>query len=350
MKKQSDTIQVRSDETLDQDSLSFYLKGKLEGSDNSLEIRQFPGGKANLTYLLNYGTHEYVLRRPPLGPIAPGAHDMKREYGVLSKLYKSFHYAPKAFIFEEDKNIIGAPFFVMERKEGVVIRSKMPIEFESINCLGKKISTALVNTLAELHSVNYKDLGLEGLGKPEGFIERQVFGWNKRWNAARVKPIPEMDNLFEWLKSNIPKSNQISIIHNDYKLDNAMFALDKPDNIVAVFDWDMCTIGDPLSDLGTLLCYWVDEDDPPLFKSISLLPKNITFLSRKELINIYIKKNDVDISSITFYHVLGLYRLAGIIAQIYIRYVKGQTKDNRFETYGAAIPLIAQFALKIIDK
>tara|TARA_B100001250_G_scaffold410580_1_gene437306 strand:- start:1197 stop:2258 length:1062 start_codon:yes stop_codon:yes gene_type:complete len=344
-----DTIESRSDEILDHSKVSNYLKGRLDGSNNSLDIRQFPGGKANLTYLLDYGTHEYVLRRPPLGPIPPGAHDMKREYSVLSVLHKSYQYAPKAFIFEEDDSIIGAPFFVMERKKGVVIRTEIPFDNQKIKNFGKKISIALINALAELHNVNFHDLGLDKLGIPEGFIERQVYGWNKRWNAAKVGNLPEMDQLFSWLKSNIPYSKTISIIHNDFKLDNAMFSFENPESINAIFDWDMCTIGDPLSDLGTLLCYWMDEEDPPFFKSLSLLPKNVSFLSRKELISEYTKINGIDISKITFYHVLGLFRLVGIIAQIYTRYVRGQTKDKRFEVYGDAIPMIARYALKIIN-
>ena len=236
----ADTIPVRPDEALDEQKLVEYLIGKLTGSDQPLTVRQFPGGKANLTYHLDYGTHEYVLRRPPLGPVAPGAHDMEREYSVLSVLHQSFPKAPKAFLFEENTDIVGAPFFIMERRHGLVVRSNMPDEFSKMNDAGARMSMALVDTLADLHRVDYQKLGLQTLGKTEGFIERQVEGWYKRWTAAKHQEIPDMEALYSWLISNLPDSSDHTLVHNDYKLDNAMFSFENPDQLVAVFDWDMC--------------------------------------------------------------------------------------------------------------
>ena len=350
MSQKPDTIPVRPEESLDQEKLSIYLKGKLEGTNTPLNIRQFPGGKANLTYHLSYKNYEYVLRRPPLGPVASGAHDMSREYSVLSTLHKSFVLAPKAYLYEQDPSIIGAPFFIMERKHGLVIRTEMPDEFSNISNAGENISFALVDALVELHKVSYSELGLGELGKPEGFIRRQVEGWYKRWCNAKHQDISEVEYLYDWLISNLPKSCQTSLVHNDYKLDNCMFSFNDPNQLVAIFDWDMCTLGDPLSDLGSLLCYWIDPGDPSFFTNSLIMPKDESFLSRIQLVQRYAEKSGTDTTHITFYHVLGLFRLIGIIAQIYIRFLKGQTKDKRFANFGEAIPLIARFALGIRKK
>ena len=348
MSQKTDTIDVRPEEALDQNNLEKFLYGKLEGSEQSLIIRQFPGGKANLTYELKYGNYKYVLRRPPLGPVAPGSHDMKREYDVLSVLHKAFHLAPKAYLYEDDPTIISAPFFIMERRNGVVIRTKMPEEFSKIDQVGKLISEALIDALADLHKVDYLELGLENFGKPDGFIERQINGWYSRWNNAKHQDSVEIESIYSWLISNMPKTKNISLVHNDYKLDNAMYSFNKPNKLEAVFDWDMCTLGDPLSDLGSLLCYWTDPDDPPFFGESSIIPKDKSLLTRKELIYRYGQKSGFDTSDIVFYHILGLFRLIGIMSQIYIRYIRGQTSDKRFANFGEAIPLITKFALRLI--
>lgn len=346
----ADTIDVRSDEKFDEKHLTEFLKGKLPGSDQPLVVRQFPGGKANLTYHLDYGSHEYVLRRPPLGPVAPGAHDMAREYRVLSVLHEAFPQAPKAFLFSDDNSIIGAPFFVMERHTGVVVRTTMPPEFAHIPDGGRQMSIALADALAHLHAVDYESLGLGELGKPEGFIERQVAGWHHRWEAAKHTEIPAMDEIYQWLIDNLPQSGKPTLVHNDYKLDNVMLAEDNPNQIKAIFDWDMCTLGDPLSDLGALLCYWVEATDPSFFRQSAMMPIDDSFLTRKELVARYAETSGRDVSAIKFYHVLGIFRLAGIVAQIYIRFVKGQTQDQRFAAYGDMIPALAAFAQGIIQE
>jgi aminoglycoside phosphotransferase (APT) family kinase protein len=235
----------------------------------------------------------------------------------------------------------------MERRHGLVVRSNMPDKFSEMKDAGARMSMALVDTLADLHRVDYQKLGLQTLGKTEGFIERQVEGWYKRWTAAKHQEIPDMEALYSWLISNLPDSSDHTLVHNDYKLDNAMFSFENPDQLVAVFDWDMCTLGDPLSDVGSLLCYWINPEDPPFFKSVQMMPSDGSFLSRDQLTARYAEKSGRDISHISFYHILGLFRLVGIAAQIYIRYVRGQTKDKRFAFFGEAIPLIARFALDI---
>jgi aminoglycoside phosphotransferase (APT) family kinase protein len=340
-----DLIEVREDERFEADRVAEFLRGKLPGTDQPLTIRQFSGGAANLTYLLDYGTHQYVLRRPPLGPVAASSHDMNREYTVLSVLYQSFPKAPRAHLFSDDPEIVGAPFFVMDRYEGVVVRRKIPKIFEPIPDAPKQMSEALVDTLVDFHAVDYNALGLSSLGRPKGFIHRQIEGWYRRWENAQTDPVPEMDRVYEWLLEKEPQSAQHSLVHNDYKLDNVMWAFDDPGKVVAIFDWDMCTLGDPLSDLGALLAYWSQPSDPPYALEMARMPAgDLDFLTRSELVRRYAEKSKQSVMDINFYYALALFRVAVIIAQIYIRYVRGQTQDQRFAVFGQVVPLFARLA------
>lgn len=343
----NDTIPVRADEHFDETRLAEYLRAHLPGTDGPLTVRQFGGGAANLTYLLTFGTCEYVLRRPPLGPVAPSAHDMAREYRVLSVLHQAFPPAPQAFHFCDDPAILGAPFLVMERRKGVVVRRTLPDEYQSIPDAPQRLSRALVDTLAAFHAVDYQALGLGDLGKPDGFLSRQIEGWNKRWHNAKLHNLPEMDAVYAWLRTHIPTPSAVTLVHNDYKLDNVMLSPSNPGQVVAVFDWDMCTLGDPLSDLGALLTYWTDPQDPPFLQEIArtFMPvRDTRFHSRSELVSRYAEQSGRDVSNIQFYHVLGLFRLTVIIAQIFIRYHRGQTKDQRFAAFGPMIAFVAKAA------
>lgn len=350
-----DTISVRIDERFDEQRLAAYLYDKLPGADALLRVRQFGGGAANLTYLLDYGTTEYVLRRPPLGPVARSAHDMGREYRVLSVLHQAYPYAPQAFLYCDDETIIGAPFFIMKRKRGVVVRRSLPAMFAAIGDAPRQMSEALVDALVKLHAVDYQAVGLGGLGRPQGFVNRQIEGWYRRWQAATAgtpnEELPEMERTYHWLRENQPTTADDTLVHNDFKLDNVMLAANDPRQVVAVFDWDMCTLGDPLCDLGALLAYWSEPDDPPYFQAISMMPTgDLGFPSRAELAAWYAEKSGRSIHNLHFYHALGLYRLAVIIAQIYIRYLRGQTQDGRFEAFGPMIPLTVRAAEEIANK
>jgi len=346
-----DTIDVRPDERFDEEKLAHFLRGKLEGSEHPLTVRQFGGGAANLTYLLDYGDVQYVLRRPPLGPVAPSAHDMGREFKVLSTLYQAFPYAPRAFVFYDDNSVIGSPFFVMERREGVVVRRSLPTEYAQFPDATRRMSEALVDALAGLHAVDYHTIGLESLGKPAGFIERQIEGWYGRWHNARTEMLMEMETVYGWLRENLPPPSAPTLVHNDYKLDNVMLAADNPGQMIAIFDWDMCTLGEPLADLGTLLTYWIEPNDPPYLQMTAMMPVgDLGFISRDDIIQRYAEKSGRDVSHVNFYHVLGLYRLVVICAQIYIRYKRGQTQDQRFESFGTMIALLAKAAQELTQK
>lgn len=346
-----DTISMRPDEQIDARRLGDYLAGKLPDGDRPLAVRQFGGGAANLTYLLDFEGQEYVLRRPPLGPVAASSHDMSREYRVLSVLHQAYPYAPRAFLFCDDESIIGAPFFVMERRHGVVVRRTLPNAYRAIPNATRRMSEALVDALAEFHAVDYQTLGLGQLGKPDGFIDRQIEGWYRRWQAAKTADLAEMDTVYTWLKANQPVNTQVSLVHNDYKLDNVMLAADDPGRVVAVFDWDMCTLGDPLADLGALLTYWTEPGDPPYLQATAMMPLGVPgFLSRDELVARYAAKSGRAIGDIDFYHALGLFRLTVIVAQIYIRYARGQTQDPRFAAMEPMIPALARRARELATR
>jgi aminoglycoside phosphotransferase (APT) family kinase protein len=343
-------IAVRPDERFDEARLLRYLRGKLPGAERAMTVRQFAGGKANLTYLLTFGESiEYVLRRPPLGTYAPSAHDMGRENRVLSVLPDAFPFAPRVYHYCEDEAIIGAPFIIMQRCHGIVIRAKMPARFAANPSAPQLLSEALVDTLAAFHAVDYEALGLSQLGRPDGFIKRQVEGWWRRWRAAADEN-PQVHKIYRWLGHHLPDTDYHSLVHNDYKLDNTMFAADDPARVVAILDWDMCTLGDPLSDLGTLLTYWTQPGDSESVRAIGAMPAgDYDFYTRAQILSRYAEKSGRDLSNIQFYHLLGIFRLLVILQQIYIRYLQGYTKDRRFATLGDAVKGLVAWALELME-
>lgn len=335
----SDVIEVRPDERFDAERVAAYLRGKLPGSERALSVRQFAGGHANLTYLLRYGegpdTLEYVLRRPPLGPVAPGSHDMSREHRVLSVLWQAFPLAPRSFVFCDDPSVLGAPFFVMERRHGVVVRGAIPPAFGGGTdaSQNRKLAQVVVDVLAQFHAVEPAKAELGDLGRPEGFLARQVKGWTERFERARVDEFPLADELQRWLLDNLPVSPTATLLHNDWRLDNMAVAADDPSRCVAVYDWDMCTRGDPLCDLGTVLAVWYDPDEvPPSLNPMPTLAPG--FLRRAEAAARYGEQSGRDLSQLAYYLVFGTFKMAVVLQQIYFRFHQGQTKDARFAGMG----------------
>ena len=337
---------MRPDERFDVDRLMEWLDGRLPGAEGDPDVRQFSRGKANLTYLLDFGDgDEYVLRRPPLGPVAPGAHDMAREYRVLSTLWKAFPKAPRAYAFSDDPDIIGAPFFIMERRHGVVVQNVIPEIFGSGEDpeANRKLSEAVVDTLAEFHAVSPEEAGLADLGRPEGFLERQVRGWTKRWEAAKHRDDPLADELSTWLAERLPDSDDVTLLHNDWRLDNMAVSEDDPGHAVAVYDWDMCTTGDPLADLGTLMAVWYEADEVPA--SLHPMPTHAPgFMSRRQAIDRYASRSGRSLDSVDWYVVFGTFKLAVVLQQIFIRWHRGQTKDERFAAYGEGASRLLELA------
>ena len=331
-------IQVRADERLATSRLEPYLRARLPGAEGTLELSQFGGGHANLTYLLRFGESEYVLRRPPLGPIAPSSHDMSREHRVLAGLSRVFELAPRSYLLCEDEEIIGAPFHVMERRHGTVIRGGLPARFQGDPELNRRIGEMIVDVLAELHRVDPRAAGLAGLGRPEGFAERQLAGWTKRWHAAKDRDDPRVDAVAAWLARERPAPQGVSLLHNDYKLDNMIVGAEDPACAVAVLDWDMCTRGDPLMDLGYLLTFWGEAGDPPSWIEGASMPSwHEGFPKRAEAVERYARATGFDLGAVNWYHVFGVFKIAVVLQQIYIRFLRGQTQDARFAVLGTRV-------------
>ncbi len=337
-----ETIPPRPDERLDAARLEPWLRAHLPRAEGPMTIRQFGGGHANLTYLVAFGEDEYVVRRPPLGPVAPSAHDMKREHRVLSRLPDAFPLAPRSLVLCTDTSVIGAEFHVMERRRGRVIRDTLPPGVAEDPDTCRRIAWMIVDTLADLHRVDAASVGLGELGRPEGFVERQLEGWARRWVAARVDdPGADeaiVDRAVEWLRGGMPRSDAVAILHNDFKLDNILVAEDDPARPVAVLDWDMCTRGDPLMDLGYLLSYWGEAGDDPAWRKVGFMPTwHPGFPGRRAAAERYAERTGLDIGEIHWYHVFGVFKLIVVLQQIYIRYLRGQTRDERFAAFGTRI-------------
>ncbi|MDQ3500784.1 MAG: phosphotransferase family protein [Actinomycetota bacterium] len=340
-----DVIPVRAEESFPIHRLARYLEGKVVRAEGTPSVGQFAGGHANLTYLLTYPGVELVLRRPPLGPVAPGSHDMSREYRVLSRLHRAFSPAPEAFLFCDDVAVMGAPFLVMERKTGVVIRNVVPAMFGSgeDRVANRKLSEVVVDTLADLHSVDPASCDLADLGRPDGFLGRQVEGWITRWEAAQHEPNPLADDLADWIRTRLPKSPAPTIIHNDWRLDNMAVDPVDPGRCTAVYDWDMCTRGDPLADLGTVMGVWYEADEMPA--TLNPMPTSVPgFMSRAEAIERYVEKSGADLRDFNWYLVFGTWKLGVVLQQIFIRWHRGQTHDERFASMGAGAHRLFELA------
>jgi aminoglycoside phosphotransferase (APT) family kinase protein len=328
----SDLIEVRPDERFDVHALTGWLKTVEDLPSGMPEVSQFGGGKANLTYLLRFpGGGELVLRRPPLGPVASGAHDIGREYRVLSRLWASFDKAPRAVAYCDDESVIGSPFLLMERRNGVVVRGVIPEVFGagSDGVATRKLSEVVIDTLVELHAVDPASCGLGHLGRPEGFLARQVEGWRGRWENAKHEDNPLAIELGRWLEANLPPDSRPTLLHNDWRLDNMAVARDDPGRCVAVYDWDMATRGDPLADVGTLMGSWFDPGEAP--GELSMMPtQSPGWLSRDAAVQRYLERSGARSEHMDWYLVFGAWKLAVILQQIYIRWLRGQTQDARF--------------------
>jgi aminoglycoside phosphotransferase (APT) family kinase protein len=330
-----EVIAVRAEEQLDGARLEPYLRANLPRAEGAFAMRQFGGGHANLTYLVSFGDAEYVLRRPPLGPVPANAHDMRREHTVLARLHEAFPLAPQSFLLCTDHAIAGADFLVEERKRGIAIRRDLPERYRDDPALARRIGDMLVDTLAQLHGVDPAAVGLSELGHPDGYVARQLSGWIKRWEAARTSTTASADAVTAWLLAHVPPMQAATLVHNDYKLDNMLLDGDDPARITALLDWDMCTLGDPLMDLGYMLALWPQTDDPPLWRVSGMPTWRGGFPTRDDATQRYAAKTGFDVARITWYYVFNIFRFAAIIQQIYVRFERGQTQDERFRNFGA---------------
>jgi aminoglycoside phosphotransferase (APT) family kinase protein len=327
---------VRRGEEIDVERLRAFLSYQVPGLLGPVSVRQFPGGYSNLTYLVRAGEREWVLRRPPVGAAVRGGHDMLREHRLLSRLSPVYPKAPRPVAACEDPSVLGAPFYLMERVRGVILRRTTPLD-ESLDA--RALSQALLDTLAELHAVDVEAAGLQDLGKPEGYAQRQVRGWIERWEASRGEAVPGVDETAAWLAQRSWPAAPPAIVHNDFKYDNVV--LDPADltRIVAVLDWEMATQGDPLLDLGTTLAYWVDADDPERWRRGALvdLTARPGSLSRLQVAERWAARLDRSLDALVAAYVFGVFKVAVIVQQIYARYQRGLTEDPRFAELGAVV-------------
>jgi aminoglycoside phosphotransferase (APT) family kinase protein len=359
MTANNDSCPVRKGEELDLAALDRYLRDRLPDASSGIEIAQFPGGHSNLTYLIRYGSQEFVLRRPPVGPVAPTAHDMPREYKLLSSINPRFPLAPKPILLCEDSAVIGVPFYLMERRRGFILRSNLPDSIGENPDWRRRLSEKVIDTLVALHSVDIHSSGIVQLGKPAGFVTRQVRGWADRWQRSKTGELPEMEEAIGWLNARIPIDDGLdaTIVHNDFKLDNLMLDKEDPSRVVAVLDWEMCTVGDPLIDLGLFLSYWTMKGiggsgtrAGKQNNSLRAITHGPGWFTREEIIERFEEMTGRDLSQIIFYETFARFKVAVVIQQIYFRYIQGQTQDERFRNFDSLVLELAREALELAQR
>lgn len=338
---------VRKGEELDLPALTAYLEREL-GAHGAVSVEQFPGGHSNLTYLVHHGDREYVLRRPPFGSKVKSAHDMGREVSVLSKLAPVYSRAPKVIAYTDDPAVLGAPFYLMERRRGVILRRDLPAGLDAAKI--RHLCNELVDALVDLHAVDFAAAGLGDFGKPTGYIARQVKGWSERYVGSQTDDIAAMTSVATWLADHEPAEGAPSLIHNDFKFDNVIFD-PQLETITGVLDWEMATIGDPLMDLGGALSYWVESTDPQVFQmpifGVTMKPGMV---ERTDFAERYFERSGRRTEHIVFFYAFGLFKTAVILQQIYYRYAKGLTQDPRFAPFIHVVRALAEQAQRAIDR
>ena len=343
-----EVAQVRPGEELDWASLETYLRRHLPAAVGDFSVLQFPNGSANLTYLVGFGEYAVVVRRPPFGVIATAAHDMRREHRVLSRLHAAYPRAPLGLHYCADDSVIGAHFLVSEYRTGVVVWDHVPEVLAVGEDAGHRIGLAVVDALADLHLVDASACGLGDLGRPDGYLERQVRGWQGRWEAVALDGRGVLDRVGELLARHLPDSGPAALVHNDFKVDNCQFTAGRPDTVTSVFDWDMATLGDPLTDLGTLLNYWPDGPTPA-----DAVPglENLGLPTRDEVVARYAARTGRTLTrrDVAWYEAFGCWKTAIILQQLYVRHVRGETADDRMAARGEQVVRIADRALALAE-
>ncbi|HTC58175.1 MAG TPA: phosphotransferase family protein [Candidatus Sulfotelmatobacter sp.] len=342
-------VAVREGEELDLARLGAYLGRHFDGP-GPVTVEQFPSGHSNLTYRVNWGGRELVLRRPPFGSQVKSAHDMGREYRVLSKLHEAYNVAPKVILYCDDLSVLGAPFYLMEPIRGVILRRQLPAGLLLSPATALELSQAFLDNLICLHSLDYDKIGLGDLGKPQGYLERQVKRWIERYHNSATHDLPEVGPISAWLTQHIPASSDAALIHNDYKYDNVVLDSNDITRIVGVLDWEMCTLGDPLSDLGTTLAYWTDPGDPDELQEVCSAPTTIAgTLTRAQLAQRYALGTGRAIHDMVFYLTFARFKVAVIVQQIYYRYDRGLTHDERFAIMPHRIAVLMRASLQCAE-
>lgn len=342
---------VRKGEELKLKRLNPWLLEHIEGISGTPEVTQYSGGASNWTYCLTYPEKELVLRRAPSGTKAKGAHNMGREFRLQESLKPVYPYVPRMLAYSDNKKLIGTEFYVMEKINGLIPRTNMPrgVDLSKEQC--RQLCYNALDSLIELHKVDYKSAGLSHIAKGEGYTERQIKGWAHRYQKAKTWNVPSGKGVIKWLTDNIPAKETICLTHNDFRLDNLVLSAKQPTKIIGVLDWELATLGDPLMDLGNTLAYWVEEGDDFFAHKTRRQPTHLDgMLTRQEVIDYYLGKTDHNVSDITFYEVYGLFRLAGIVQQIYYRYHHKQTNNPDFKIMWIFVHYLMHRCRKLIRK
>ena len=340
---------VRPGDELDWDRLAGYLSDHLDGLGPLVAAHQFPNGAANLTYLLEFADRRLVVRRPPFGKIAIGAHDMKREYRALSRLWRSYDRAPRAYLLCEDHSIAGADFLVIDYRPGVVVWGSVPPSMAAHKDAGRRIGLAVVDALADLHRLDPQAAGVADLGRPEGFLDRQLDGWRARWAAVAQPGAALVAEVGAQLAATKPPTRRASVLHNDFKIDNCQFDPASPDRVQSVFDWDMATLGDPLVDLGTMLNYWPDPaDDPDNRPPHPEGQQHMGLPTRAEVTERYARATGADVTAVRWYEAFGCWKTSIVVAQLHHRYAQGNSHDLRQGLKGDRVLPLARRAQVIL--
>lgn len=340
---------IREGEELDISTVDSWLKSQVADLKGTPKVKQFPGGSSNLTYLLSYDNRDLILRRPPFGTKAKSAHDMGREYRVMSALKPVYPYVPNMVAYCDDESVLGCEFYAMDRLKGIIPRQELP---EGLNLSKEQIHqlcTAVVDRLIDLHKIDYQAAGLENLGKGLGYVDRQIDGWCKRFGNAKTDDVPDYEKVMQWLNDNRQEQVGVCVVHGDYRLDNVVLNPDNPTDVIGVLDWEMATLGDPLMDLGNTLSYWIEATDPPAMHMMRMQPSHLDgMMTRRQFVDYYCEQMGFKNVNFTFYRVYGLFRIAVILQQIYYRFYHGQTKDQRFASYGQVVNFLEQLCLQEI--
>lgn len=341
---------VRRGEELEAAAVDAFLKARVPGLEGQPGITQFPGGASNLTYLLRYPTREFILRRPPFGPVARSAHDVLREARLMTALKPAFPQVPTVVALGEDPSVMGCEFYLMDPIKGIILRQELPaglaLGFED----ARSLCLNLLDKLIELHQVDVRAAGLEQIGKGGGYVSRQVVGWSERFRRARTADVGDFEAVMTWLLARQPAADAATcVIHNDFRFDNLVLDPDHPTDVIGVLDWEMATLGDPLMDLGNALAYWVQAEDDAFFRKVRRQPTHLPgMLTRQEVVDYYGGKTGLRVDSFDFYSVFGYFRLAGIVQQIYRRYQDGQTRNPDFAFFGALVNHLEQRCQRLI--
>ncbi len=329
---------VRTEDALDLAEVAAWVAREVPGVEGTPEVLQFSGGASNLTYLLRYPGRDLVLRRPPAGHKAAGAHDMSREYDVQRRLAPHFPAVPRVLAHDPAQDR-----YVMEHVPGLILRSRLPEGVVLSPLAARDLGLGVFRALADLHAVDVDTAGLRDLWKGDGYVRRQVEGWSRRYRAALTDDVPDAEDVMAWLDAHQPPDVGAVLVHGDWRFDNLVLDPEDLSTVRAVLDWEMATVGDPLMDLGASLAYWVQADDDDLFQLLRRQPSHLPGMpTRAEVVADYAARSGREVGDWTFYEVYGLFRLAVIIQQIWYRYRAGQTTNPAFEHFGGACTLLVE--------